>query len=81
MLMKFLIFVGVIVGVFVVARMGAASANSKKTLFGNKKKSKSSGSKKRGSDQSAAEDLVPCSVCGAFITSGEICSCRDTPTP
>jgi ribosomal protein L32 len=76
MLMKILIFVGVIVGVFVVARMGAASANSKKTLFKGKKRHKS-----RAPKQQSAEDLKPCSVCGSFVASGEICPCRETPTP
>lgn len=81
MLMKILIFAGVIVGVFVVARMGAASATSNKTLFGGKKKpGKARARSKQGVNQ-GAEDLIPCSVCGAFISKGEICACRDTPTP
>lgn len=71
MLTKFLIFVAVLVGVFVVARMGASSAFRPPLPRGK-------GAKKQGRQ---AEDLVQCPVCGAWSARGEGCSCGGTPTP
>lgn len=71
MLTKILIFLAVLVGVFVVARMGAASAN-RPSLGGNKK----DGRRVKG-----AEDLVQCPVCGAWSARGEGCPCGGAPTP
>ncbi|QIE55584.1 hypothetical protein G5B40_09020 [Pikeienuella piscinae] len=70
MLTKILIFVAVLIGVFVVARMGASSA-IKPNLR----------SKKKASKLKDAEDLVPCPVCGAWSARGEGCPCGGAPTP
>ncbi len=71
MLMKILIFLAVIIGVFVVARLGAASAFRPAS---KKAKVESPSSK-------PVEDMKPCSVCGAYIAAGEACSCGQAPTP
>ncbi|MEM7268120.1 MAG: hypothetical protein AAF401_02585 [Pseudomonadota bacterium] len=62
-LTKILIFLGVVVGLFIVARMGAASALHKRVGRKSKKAAPS------------AEDLLPCVACGAYIAVGEACSC------
>lgn len=71
MLTKILIFVAVLVGVFVVARMGASSALKP--------------SPKRKRDKAArfkrAEDMIPCPVCGAYTARGDACPCGGAPTP
>lgn len=71
MLTKFLIFVAVIFGVFVVARLGASSAIRPRLR------------KKKGSDARVkdAEDFAPCPSCGAWVARGQGCSCQNTPTP
>lgn len=74
MLTKILIFLAVVVGVFVVARMGAASA-FRPSLRGKRDKAVKS---EKGR---AAEDLAPCPVCGAWSARGESCPCGGTPTP
>lgn len=70
MLTKFLIFAAVIFGVFLVARMGAASAVRPNL-----------GRKKKAEPVRDAEDLVKCGICGAWSARGEGCSCGGTPTP
>lgn len=73
MLTKVLIFLAVLIGVFVVARMGAASATrpaggkKKRTIFERRAKK--------------AEDMIPCPVCGSFTARGEACDCGGAPTP
>jgi hypothetical protein len=74
-LTKILIFVGVVVGVFVVARMGASSATGPKTIF----RGRSFGRKKPKVKQ--PDEMKPCHSCGAYIPKGETCTCGDTPTP
>ncbi len=71
MLMKILIFLAVIIGVFVVARMGAASAfrPASRTAKVDKGPSK------------PVEDMKPCTVCGSYVAVGEACSCGEAPTP
>lgn len=71
MLMKILIFLAVIIGVFVVARLGAASAfrpTSRK-------------SKVEKEPSKPVEDMKPCTVCGSYVAVGEACSCGQAPTP
>ena len=70
-LTKIAIFLAVLLGVFVVARMGAASANrpAGRPIFRRQKK------------KARAEEMIPCRVCGAYIAKGEGCSCGGTPTP
>lgn len=70
MLTKILIFLAVLIGVFVVARMGASSA-IRPRLRRDKSDKK----------EQAAEDLVACPVCGAWSARGEGCSCGGAPTP
>ena len=71
MFTKILIFLAVVVGVFVVARMGAASAlkpakkRKKDRLFRGKK----------------SEDMIICPTCGAYTVKGDVCSCGRNPTP
>ncbi|MFV0475840.1 MAG: hypothetical protein ACK5MQ_16795 [Pikeienuella sp.] len=72
MLTKFLIFAAVLIGVFVVARMGAASAF--------RPTSRRKGELK-GAKAPKAEDLSPCPVCGAWSARGEGCPCGGAPTP
>ena len=74
MLTKIAIFLAVLIGVFVVARMGAASASSK---GGSRKGAR----KSRLFRRKRSEDLVPCATCGAYNPRGETCICRDAPTP
>lgn len=71
MLMKILIFLAVVIGVFVVARLGAASAfrPASKADKVNKPQSK------------PVEDMKPCTVCGSYVVVGEACSCGQAPTP
>ncbi|MEM7524967.1 MAG: hypothetical protein AAF360_14675 [Pseudomonadota bacterium] len=71
MLTKILIFLAVVIGVFVVARMGAMSAPS----LGKRK----AGARLRRGRR--ADDLVACRTCGAFIAEGETCACDSAPTP
>lgn len=71
MLTKIAIFLAVLIGVFVVARMGAASAAAPKR--GPKKR--------RMFRRKSSEDLIPCATCGAYIPRGETCICGDAPTP
>lgn len=73
MLTKILIFLAVVIGVFVVARMGAASA-FKPSLRG-KAKDKVTARARR------AEDMVQCNTCGAWSATGENCPCGSAPTP
>lgn len=71
MLMKILIFLAVIIGVFVVARMGASSAFRPTA-------------RKAKVDKGASkpvEDMRPCTVCGSYVAIGETCSCGEAPTP
>lgn len=70
MLTKILIFLAVVIGVFVVARLGAASAL--KPASGKAKR------KRKGFRR--AEDMKPCATCGAFVAGG-VCDCGQTPTP
>ena len=72
MLTKILIFLAVVIGVFVVARMGAASAIPKRL-------SRKSGDKATAPRR--AEDLKPCPTCGAWSADGEGCPCGRAPTP
>lgn len=69
MLTKILIFLAVLLGVFIVARMGAASAVRKNLGAGRKK----------APAARKAEDLVQCPACGAWSARGDVCPCRDTP--
>lgn len=71
-LTKFLIFAAVVFGVFVVARMGAASAIRPKLRRDKKNPDP------REKD---VEDLVRCPSCGAWSARGEACPCGRTPTP
>lgn len=73
MLTKILIFLAVVIGVFVVARMGAASA-FKPALRGKSKDKVASRAK-------GAEDLIQCNTCGAWSATGESCPCGSAPTP
>ncbi len=73
MLTKILIFLAVVIGVFVVARMGASSAL--KPILRGKTESKPDQRARR------AEDLKQCTVCGAWSASGETCPCGTAPTP
>lgn len=75
MLTKILIFVGVVVGVFVVARMGAASATGPKTIL------KGRGFGRKKPKVKKADEMKPCHSCGAFVPRGETCNCGETPTP
>ncbi|MEL7463352.1 MAG: hypothetical protein AAFN79_04760 [Pseudomonadota bacterium] len=75
MLTKVAIFLAVLVGVFVVARMGAASAAQPKGG------PKSGAKKSRFFRRKGSEELIPCATCGAYIPRGETCICRDAPTP
>lgn len=70
MLTKILIFLAVVLGVLIVARMGAASA-FRPSVKGRKADKKVSG----------AEDLTACPVCGAWSARGEGCPCGGAPTP
>ena len=72
MLTKILIFLAVLIGVFVVARLGAASALPKRL--------RRDGGAKPGKVRKA-EDLKPCPVCGAWSAAGEGCQCGGAPTP
>ncbi|MEM7547830.1 MAG: hypothetical protein AAF367_20065 [Pseudomonadota bacterium] len=74
MLTKILIFLAVVIGVFVVARMGASSAME--PLL--KRKPKQDRVSKRARK---AEDLKQCRVCGAWSPTGEGCPCGEAPTP
>lgn len=67
MLTKILIFLAVVIGVFVVARMGASSAFRPKSRVKKTNDARIPG----------AEDLVPCNFCGAFVTRGDPCTCRN----
>ena len=71
MLTKILIFLAVVVGVFVVARMGAASALKPSP----KRKREKAARVKR------AEEMIACPVCGAYTAKGESCPCGGAPTP
>ena len=71
MLTKILIFLGVLIGVFVVARMGAASA----TRPAGRKKTK------REKRAAKAEEMIACGVCGSYVARGEACPCGGAPTP
>lgn len=71
MLTKVLIFLGVLIGVFVVARMGATSA----TRPGGRIRSR------REARAKAAEDMVACPVCGSWTARGDPCKCGGAPTP
>ncbi|MEX2519437.1 MAG: hypothetical protein WD969_08920 [Paracoccaceae bacterium] len=70
MLTKILIFLAVLLGVFVVARMGASSAIRPRLKR-----------RKAGRRAESAEDLVACPVCGAWSARGEGCPCGGAPTP
>ena len=65
MLTKVLIFLAVVIGVFVVARMGAASAFRP---VGKKARKKV--------ENGGAEDLVACPACGAYNAIGQPCDCK-----
>lgn len=70
MLTKILIFAAVVIGVFVVARLGASSAF------------KPIGKRKNASPRKMkAEEMVRCGVCGSYFAKGTTCSCGETPTP
>lgn len=71
MLTKILIFLGVLVGVFVVARLGAASAIKPSA---KRKKEKEARVKR-------AEEMIACPVCGAYTARGDACPCGGAPTP
>ena len=71
MLTKILIFLAVVIGVFVVARMGAASAF--------KPSSKGKGAKAARARR--AEEMIACPVCGAYTAKGDACPCGGAPTP
>lgn len=73
MLTKILIFVGVVVGVFIVARMGAASATGSKTIL--------KGRRRKKPKVKQPDEMTPCHTCGAYIPKGETCTCGNTPTP
>ena len=70
MLTKILIFLAVVIGVFVVARLGAASAF----------KPASRTAKVKGKKARQAEEMRPCPVCGAYVAGGG-CDCGQAPTP
>lgn len=76
MLTKILIFLGVVIGVFVVARMGAASANGPGTILRGRRRDRAKTTK-----SAKADDMAPCPTCGAYVTRGETCPCGNTPTP
>ena len=63
MLTKILIFLGVVIGVFVVARLGA-SASLQRSIR----------KKKKPADR--VEDLAPCPACGAYGPKTELCPCQ-----
>ncbi|MEO0362075.1 MAG: hypothetical protein AAF322_13250 [Pseudomonadota bacterium] len=66
MLTKFLIFLAVVIGVFVVARLGASSAL------------KPAGRARRSTARvRRAEETLPCPNCGSYVVIGEICSCAE----
>lgn len=71
MFTKILIFLAVVIGVFVVARMGAASALKP--------------SKKRKKDRlfrgEKSEEMIACPTCGAYTAKGDACPCGGAPTP
>lgn len=71
MLTKILIFLAVLVGVFVVARMGASSAIKPSAL---RKRQKSARVKR-------AEEMIACPTCGAYVARGDVCPCGGAPTP
>ena len=72
MLTKILIFLAVVIGVFIVARMGAASAlKPAKARKGRKSRAK----------ESPVEDLRLCRTCGKYVARDEYCGCEEAPTP
>lgn len=66
MLTKILIFLAVVIGVFVVARLGAASAFRPDSRNRDRKKLR---------PDKPAQDLLPCPNCGAYVAPGELCDC------
>lgn len=71
MLTKVLIFLAVLIGVFVVARMGAVSAIRPAGKLRGRREARAK----------AAEDMVACPVCGAWTARGDPCECGGAPTP
>lgn len=74
MLTKIAIFLAVLIGVFVVARMGASSAGRP---AGDGESRRVRGKARRD----PAEEMIPCRTCGAYTARGAVCPCADTPTP